>query len=261
MVGDKLDVLGTRVDLIDNNAVLQFISSTISTPQFKTRFIIYTGFHGLHVAYKDQSFRKICNSSDLLCPDGIAPVLIARALGKKAERAPGPDLLRAFLVSGHHAGYSSYFLGDTEKTLNELRRRIEVRYPGHRIAGMYSPPFRSHSQAEVDCMISAINAAKPDVLWVGLGLPKQERWIFSNLEKLRVPVAIGIGAAFAMEAGIVSRAPKWVGRSGLEWLWRLGMEPRKLWRRALIEGPSFIFTILRHWQTIRASNVHKKLHS
>jgi N-acetylglucosaminyldiphosphoundecaprenol N-acetyl-beta-D-mannosaminyltransferase len=160
------------------------------------------------------------------------------------ERVPGPDILAAFLEHANRRGYRSFFYGDTEATLADLQRRVTERYPGHVVAGTLSPPFRPLTAEEDAQVIAMINDARPDVLWVGLGLPKQERWIAEHLDRLRVPVVVGVGAAFGFLSGRVSRAPAWVGRIGCEWLWRLAAEPRKLWRRDLIDGPRFLAHVL-----------------
>jgi len=140
--------------------------------------------------------------------------------------------------------YSSFFYGDTPQTLDALRSSLEREYPCHRIAGTYSPPFRPLTAEEDADVVKMINDARPDVLWVGLGLPKQETWIAEHIDRLNVPVAMGVGAAFGFLSGRVSRAPQWVGRCGFEWLWRLMCEPRKVWRRDLLGGPSFVGHVL-----------------
>jgi N-acetylglucosaminyldiphosphoundecaprenol N-acetyl-beta-D-mannosaminyltransferase len=118
---------------------------------------------------------------------------------------------------------------------------VARKYPGHKIAGSYSPPFRPLTPAEETAILDRINAAQPDILWVALGMPKQDLWIHERLAKLNVPVAIGVGAAFAFVAGTVQRCPEWMGRAGFEWVYRFWKEPGKLWRRDLLDGPRFIF--------------------
>jgi N-acetylglucosaminyldiphosphoundecaprenol N-acetyl-beta-D-mannosaminyltransferase len=209
--------------------------------QTHCRFVVATGFHGIWEAHRNVAFRKVLNSADLFCPDGIAPVWLSRlARDSLPERVPGPDLLTEFLSRADRAGYRSFFLGDTDQTLLCLRERLENRYPGHKIAGLFSPPFKPIEFQEDRDLVAMINDAKPDVLWVGLGLPKQEWWIHRHRDKLLVPVAVAVGAAFGFASGRIRRAPAWIGRLGFEWMWRLAMEPKKLWRRDLIEGPRFL---------------------
>jgi N-acetylglucosaminyldiphosphoundecaprenol N-acetyl-beta-D-mannosaminyltransferase len=157
-----------------------------------------------------------------------------------AVRTPGADVMRAFFELADRANLSSFFLGDTEETLAALKERLERSYPGHRVAGTCSPPFRALTADEDGEIVATINEARPDVLWVGLGTPKQDRWIHERKDRLRVPVAAGVGAAFGFLSGRVSRAPGWVGRCGMEWAWRVAHEPRKLWRRVLLDGPRFV---------------------
>jgi len=149
----------------------------------------------------------------------------------------------AFFERANSKGYSSFFYGDTDETLAALRERLEREYSNHKVAGTFSPPFGAVSPEEDEAHVRMINDARPDVLWVGLGTPKQDRWIFEHQERLRVPVAVGVGAAFGFLSGRVKRAPAWIGRCGFEWLWRLAREPKKLWRRDLLDGPRFLFHV------------------
>jgi N-acetylglucosaminyldiphosphoundecaprenol N-acetyl-beta-D-mannosaminyltransferase len=136
-------------------------------------------------------------------------------------------------------------LGDTPETLSALASRITDRYPGHRIAGALSPPFRALTKADNEVILETIHHAKPDVLWVAFGLPKQELWIFQHLKELKIPVAVAVGAAFGFMSGKVKRAPRWMERAGFEWLWRLAHEPRKLWHRDFVEGSRFLAHAIR----------------
>jgi len=204
--------------------------------------VIATGFHGLLEGYKDPKLLAILNEAELWAPDGIAPIWVAKLRGlHNVQRAPGPEIMMEYFRRANEKGYSSYFYGDTEATLNAMRQRLGRDFPGHRIAGMFSPPFRNISSEEDDEIIGRINDAKPDVLFVALGAPKQDVWIYERLPKLNVPVAIGVGAAFAFVAGTVPRCPAWIGSMGFEWAYRLMKEPKKLWRRDLIDGPQFLF--------------------
>ena len=237
----RVEILGCRVSKVTLSVALGLIEGWIQRPAQKPRYVVATGFHGLWEAQKDPEFRKVLNSADLFCPDGIAPVWLSRLNGEALpERVPGPDLLTAFLARADKAQYSSFFFGDTDETLVALQEQVRQTYPGHRIAGALAPPFRAMTSGEDSATIEKINKATPDVLWVGLGMPKQDWWIYNHLERLRVPIVIGIGAAFRFLSGGVKRAPAWVGDNGFEWLWRLVSEPRKLWRRDLIDGPRFL---------------------
>ncbi len=218
----------------------------------RCRFVVATGFHGIWEAHRNPRLRDVLNSADLFCPDGIAPIWISRLRGLPLPgRVPGPDLLARFAARANRTGYRSFFYGDTEETLAALKQRFERGHSGHRVVGTLSPPFCKLELEEERAMVKQINEARPDVLWVGLGLPKQEWWIHRNLNALRVPVVVGVGAAFRLVSGGVKRAPAWVGDAGLEWLWRLAMEPGKLWRRDLVDGPRFLYRALAETLQIR----------
>ena len=239
---DAVNVLGSRVHLISVDQTVDQIERWIEDRNGLCHRVIVTGFHGLWEGHKDPSYRAILNSAELWVPDGIAPVWVAWIRGRhNVKRTPGTDIMKEFFRRASRRGYSSYFFGDTETTLAKLRDKVSNSWPGHRIAGTFSPPFRPLTLQEDQEAIDRINDAHPDVLWVGLGAPRQDRWIYERLPRVRVPVAIGVGAAFAFIAGTVQRCPEWVGSMGLEWAHRLAKEPTKLWRRDLIDGPRFLF--------------------
>jgi N-acetylglucosaminyldiphosphoundecaprenol N-acetyl-beta-D-mannosaminyltransferase len=148
--------------------------------------------------------------------------------------------MESFFEQANEKGYSSFFYGDTDDTLISLRENVQRRYPGHMVTGTFSPPFRPITREEDETYVEMINDSSPDVLWVGLGLPKQEKWIFQHKDRLNVPIAIGVGAAFKFISGKVKRAPEWIARNGFEWVWRLIKEPRKLWRRNMLDVPRFV---------------------
>jgi N-acetylglucosaminyldiphosphoundecaprenol N-acetyl-beta-D-mannosaminyltransferase len=199
----NVEILGCRVSKVTLFAALGLIESWIQRPAERPRYVVATGFHGLWEARKNLEFQTVLNSADLFCPDGIAPVWLSR-LGREAlpERVPGPDLLTAFLARANKAGYSSFFFGDTDETLAALQGNVRKTYPGHRIAGALSPPFRAMTVEEDAAIVEKINDAKPDILWVALGMPKQDWWIYQHLNTLRVPVVAGIGAAFRFLAAM-----------------------------------------------------------
>ena len=244
-------ILGCRVHLVSLSQVADRIGQWVEGKDGLCHQVIVTGFHGLWEAKKNREFRAMLNSADLWVPDGIAPVWIARFHGLRAQRTPGADIMRAFFERANEKGYKSFFYGDTDDTIVKLRAALEEKYPGHRVVGAYSPPFRPLTPEEDEAIVKTINEAAPDVLWVGLGMPKQDRWIYERLGRLKVPVAIGVGAAFQFLAGKVKRSPDWVGSAGLEWLWRLALEPRKLWRRDLLDGPRFIACVLMELAGLR----------
>lgn len=247
-------ILGSRVHMIGMRELTNVMERWVveHDRQRACRRIVVTGFHGIWEAHQHSDFKAILNSADLWIPDGIAPVWVARRKGfRDAQRTPGADVMQAFFDLANERGYSSYFYGDTDETLADLKEKLEARYAGHRVVGTYSPPFRALTTEEDEADIARINDARPDVLWVGLGLPKQDRWIFEHRDRLKVPLVIGVGAAFGFLSGKVKRVPAWIGRHGLEWAWRLVQEPKKLWRRDLLDGPRFMAHVALEWTGLR----------
>ena len=237
----SVPILGSRVHLVSVSRTVDHIEHWIGERDGRCKRVVVTGFHGLWEAHKKPLLQSILNSAELWVPDGIAPVWVARLRGhRNVERAPGAEIMREFFGRAHKKRYRSYFYGDTEATLSALQTSIKNDYPEHEVAGVFSPPFRPLTPEEDEAAIDRINAAKPDVLWVGLGMPKQDIWIYERLHRLKVPVAIGVGAAFSFVAGTVPRCPEWIGRSGFEWVYRFMKEPRKLWHRDLLDGPQFL---------------------
>jgi len=253
-----IEIMGCNISSVTVFEALATIETWIEQQSQRCRFVVATGFHGVWEAQKSTEFRDVLNSADLFCADGIAPVWLSRIMGEPLNgRVPGPDLLAAFVSIANIKGYSSFFLGDTPETLEALTNKIRTRYPGHQIAGTLSPPFRPLTAADNEAILETIHRAKPDILWVAFGLPKQELWISEHLKRLDIPVAVAVGAAFSFFSGKVKRAPLWLGRSGLEWLWRLAHEPRKLWRRDLIEGPRFLAHAIRVCARSHVERAHR----
>ena len=248
----RVSILGSTVSIIQMAGIVAIMDRWIAARPDRCRRIVVTGFHGLWEAHKDPEFKAILNSADLWVPDGIAPVWVARRRGfPDAQRTPGAEVMTAFFDLADRKGYSSFFYGDTEETLQRLRSNLQSRYPGHRIAGTFSPPFRPLTREEDEAVVEMINDSRPDVLWVGLGLPRQDRWIYEHRDRLKIPVAAGVGAAFKFLSGAVKRVPACIGNHGLEWLWRFVQEPKKLWRRDLLDAPQFVGHMLLEMTGLR----------
>ena len=252
----SVKILGARVHGPTLGEAVQIIESWIAEPSGTCRMTVTTGFHGLWVGHQEPAFRDILNAADLFCPDGIAPVWLSRLHGRPLPaRVCGSDLMEALLLRSQQTGYRSFLYGDTEETLSALKARLKSRFPGISV-GSLSPPFRPLDEAEEAAHIEIINASGADLLWVGLGCPKQEKFLARNRSRLTIPVAIGVGAAFRFHAGLVSRAPEWVGNAGLEWAWRLAAEPGKMWRRDMTDGPRFIVAALADAARMRWRSLH-----
>jgi N-acetylglucosaminyldiphosphoundecaprenol N-acetyl-beta-D-mannosaminyltransferase len=240
-----VEIFGVKVHGPTLDQAAAIIESWIERPDGRCRQAIVTGFHGLWIAHEDPEFHRLVGQADLFCPDGIAPVWLSRLRGRPLpQRTPGRELMVEFFRRAQAKGYSSYFYGDKVATLDALRARLANEFPGARVAGAFSPPFRTPSDDEESAHVAAINASGADVLWVGLGLPKQDQWIARNRPRLKIKAAIGVGAAFAFVADTVPHAPKWLGDAGFEWVWRLAAEPKKMWRRDLTDGPRFVVAAL-----------------
>jgi N-acetylglucosaminyldiphosphoundecaprenol N-acetyl-beta-D-mannosaminyltransferase len=191
---------------------------------------------------RDAELRAIHNAAGMVTPDGMPLVWISRATGfHHVERVYGPDLMLACCEVSQTAGYRHYFYGGAPGVPERLAERLQSRFAGLKVVGSYSPPFRALTPVEDASVVDQINRAGPDIVWVGLSTPKQERWMSEHRGRLHAPVLIGVGAAFDFHAGLKQQAPGWMQRSGLEWLYRLCQEPRRLWRRYLRNNPLFVW--------------------
>lgn len=235
-----LRILSTRVNPVQMLDALALMEQWIQE-RSQCRFIVASGMHAVMEARRNLVFKAAVESADLFVPDGISLVWAARIRGFPIKkRVCGLDLMWEFFKIAEQRGYSNFFYGDTEDTLHELEAHLKLSFPNLKIAGMHSPPFRFLTPEEDEAEINLINQSGADVVWVGLGLPKQETWIFDHRSNLNSPVAVGVGAAFKFLGGTVKRAPTSVGDYGLEWLWRFFQEPRRVWRRVFIDGPRFV---------------------
>ena len=244
----KMDFNGNKIDLLKISDVIGKIKYWVKNEPQKNHWIVATGMHGAVEAYKHKDFKFILSHADLWVPDGISLVWLAKLKGFDiSRRIPGPDLMYEVLKTslGDHGRFEckNYFYGDTEETLQELNKKLLTDFPNLKIVGHFSPPFRQLNAEEDEKIIEKINQANPDILWVGLGLPKQEKWIYQHRGKLKVPVIIGVGAAFKFLSGKVERGPRWIGNLGFEWLWRLVHEPKKMWKRVFVDIPIFFWMV------------------
>ena len=200
-------------------------------------------------AREDPEARVAVLGATLAVPDGQPLVWALRALGHgTATRVYGPDLMAAFCARAARKGTPMYLYGGrSPEALSLLEQRLRERFAGLRIAGGYSPPFRALSAPEEDLLIAEINASGAQVVWVGTGQPKQEKWMHRVRPRLSAPLLVGVGAAFDFHAGLVPQAPHWLQRAGLEWAYRLAHEPRRLWRRYSRQNPRFIAGFARQY--------------
>ena len=238
-----LRILGVPVHMVSMQEVLGRMENWIRERR-GSHFIAVTSMHGIMESRKHPGFRQILESADLSIPDGRPLVWTAHRRGyPDQELLPGMNLMWAFGELAAQRGYSHFFYGDTEGVLRQLIERMSERLPGFRVAGAYSPPFRPLTPEEDAEIVGMINQARPDVLWVGLGLPKQERWIFEHRDKLEAPVMVAVGAAFKFVSGAMKRAPLGMQERGLEFIWRFWHEPRRTWHRFFVYGPLFLWRL------------------
>jgi N-acetylglucosaminyldiphosphoundecaprenol N-acetyl-beta-D-mannosaminyltransferase len=211
----------------------------------ESHYVCVTGVHGVMESQRDDSLRQIHNSAGLVTPDGMPLVWLLRLQGfRHIERVYGPDLMLALCESSVARGYRHFLYGGADGIPERLAVTLQRRYPGLQILGTYSPPFRPLTAEEDENVVRMINQTNPDIVWVGLSTPKQERWMADHVGRLTAPALIGVGAAFDFHAGLKRQAPRWMQRSGLEWLFRLLTEPRRLWRRYLVNNTMFVILVL-----------------
>jgi N-acetylglucosaminyldiphosphoundecaprenol N-acetyl-beta-D-mannosaminyltransferase len=234
-------VLGVRVDAVQIPDVCSILEQWIQQ-RHPCRYVAVTGMHGMMEARLDPSFRTILNSADLVVPDGMPLVWLGRLRGwDLPRRVYGPELMLSVCQQATSKGWRHFLMGGAPGVPDRLAAALQNKVPGLEIAGTCSPPFRPLTPSEDEQLIASINRAAPDVVWVGLSTPQQERWMYQHRDHLNAAVLLGVGAAFDIHSGTKRQAPGWMRERGLEWLFRLCQEPGRLWRRYLVYGPRFIF--------------------
>jgi N-acetylglucosaminyldiphosphoundecaprenol N-acetyl-beta-D-mannosaminyltransferase len=236
-------VLGVRVDAVQIPEVIGQMRAWIAR-RGACRYIAVTGMHGIMEARHHADFKRALRDADLVVPDGMPLVCIGRLRGHfLRRRVYGPELMLSFCRATAPVGCRHFLYGGEAGVPEQLAEFLKKSCTGICIAGAYSPPFRPATPDEDAAITETINRAAPDVLWIGLGTPKQEKWMHQHRELLRVPVVVGVGAAFDFLSARKKQAPIWMREHGLEWLFRLLQEPRRLWKRYLVDGSQFIFLV------------------
>ncbi len=244
VLAPKTDIAGVGISNVSFNGAVQILNEVIDKGQ-KVRACV-TPVNCLVWAQNDLALKDLYNSADLTFCDGVPLLWMAKFLGTPIkERITGLDLLPEYAKECAAKGYTMFLLGAKEGVGEKLKQKFEEDYPGIKVVGVYSPPFAERFSDEENLkMINLVNAAKPNVLWVSLTAPKQDFWIYEHFDKLDVNIAMGVGGAFEVSAGLIKRAPSWVQKWGLEWLFRFLNEPKRLFRRYFIEAPSIFPHIL-----------------
>lgn len=231
-------ILGVNIAVTNMNQVVNYIISNIE--KLSGKYICVSNVHTTVMSYDDEKYKKIQNSAVLRLPDGGPLSSVQRKRGhREAERVTGPDLMGRLFEKSASNNLKHFFYGSTIETLELLKSKLKEEYPDIKIVGSYSPPFRILTDEENKNIIKMINDSGADIIWVGLGAPKQEVWMFEHLNLVK-GLMIGVGAGFDYYAGNIKRAPKWMQRSNLEWLYRLLQDPKRLFKRYLNTNLRFI---------------------
>jgi N-acetylglucosaminyldiphosphoundecaprenol N-acetyl-beta-D-mannosaminyltransferase len=240
---DGLNLLGLRISAVNLPAAVARIEQAIARKQ--KGYICVRDVHGVIRCQKDAELRKLHNRAFLVTPDGMPLVWALWLSGRReADRVYGPDLMFELLSHGREVGLKHFLYGTTPEVLEKLQGNLARKLPGVEFVGTYSPPFRELAPAEEDQIAELLNRSGADVVWVGLSTPKQELWMGRMRDRLTSPMLIGVGAAFDFHAGVKRQAPRFVQRSGFEWLYRLACEPRRLGMRYAVAIPSFLWLAL-----------------
>lgn len=237
---ERTDILGVGVSSINLDDAVACMERWID--EGGRNYVCVTGVHGVMESRRDERLRTIHNAAGMVTPDGMPLVWLSRLFGKRrTERVYGPDLMRQMTAVSARRGYRQFYYGGADGVADKLKQVLIAAYPGLNVVGTLTPPFRELTQEEDQAVVDSINAARPDIVWVGLSTPKQEFWMASHRRSIAAPVMVGVGAAFDFLAGTKRQAPRWMQRMGLEWLFRLWSEPKRLWRRYAYIVPGFAF--------------------
>jgi N-acetylglucosaminyldiphosphoundecaprenol N-acetyl-beta-D-mannosaminyltransferase len=242
---DRVDVLGIHVSVTNLDDTIATFGRWIDTDD--RQLVCVSDMNALLHARADERLTEVYNTSGLTVPDGMPLVWAGQKAGfERMDRVAGPDLLERVMAVAAERGWTQYFYGGAEGVAEELQAVFQQRHPALKVVGAECPPYRPLTDAEDAETVARMNEARPDIIWVGLGAPKQERWMADHRDRLNATILVGVGAAFDFHTGRLDRAPLWMQRSGLEWSYRLYKEPKRLWRRYLIGIPRFGLGILRH---------------
>lgn len=263
MMGEKMNreklqyctILKTNINVTDMDKTISYITHNLE--ELKGNYICVSNVHTTVMAFRDKEYRKVQNSAAMALPDGQPLSIVSRLRGyAQAQRVPGPDLMPEILRLSQKRGYTHFFYGSTDHTLERLKKALLEKYPELRIAGMYAPPFRELSREEDEEVIRKINDSGADFVWIALGAPKQEKWMYAHKNKVK-GLMIGVGAAFDFIAGTTKRAPMWMQRFCMEWIFRIMQEPGRMLPRYLNTNFAFVYHVCKESIEMRGRKAHR----
>lgn len=254
------DVLGVEVSAINLQWAVEMANQWIAKKNHG--YICVTGVHGVMEAQSDPAFRRILNHAFLNTPDGMPLTWIGHFQGfQEMNRVYGPDFMTAMCRLSVERGYRNFLYGGKPGAAKLLGETLQKKFPGLQIVGTYTPPFRDLTPEEEQQFLVQVHKSKPDILWVGLSTPKQERFMAQYLDRLQVPLLVGVGAAFDYLTGRIRDCPEWMKRAGMQWLHRLMQDPRRLWKRYLRNNPAFLWHIAWQMSGLREYPLRQKTHA
>jgi N-acetylglucosaminyldiphosphoundecaprenol N-acetyl-beta-D-mannosaminyltransferase len=241
----RFDVLGVGINVINLENTIRIMEEWIKNNE--QHYVCPTTVCVVMEAQKDATLKKILNSSGLTTSDGMPLVWVGKFSGHSTiGRVYGPDIMLRFSALAVQKGYTNFYYGGASGVPEKLSEKLTENFPGLKVVGAYSPPFRPLTPEEDWEIVDMINRANPDVLWVGLGSPKQDRWMAEHMGRVKAAVMVGVGAAFDFLSGRKKQAPVWIQKSGFEWLFRLLNEPKRLLPRSLY-NPQFVLKMMLHY--------------
>jgi N-acetylglucosaminyldiphosphoundecaprenol N-acetyl-beta-D-mannosaminyltransferase len=238
----RCNVLGVGIHAVDMDSAVRHIEGAVDRGE--KGYVCVTGVHGVMEAQDDPGLRTTLNHSFLTVPDGMPMVWVGRLRRHRGmRRVYGPDLMLELCSSSVARGTTHFFFGGKPGTAKALQHNLETRFPGLQVVGTYTPPFRPMKEDEERQLADLVTRTRPDYFWVGLSTPKQECFMAAHLPRLDTTIMLGVGAAFDVHTGGIKDAPNWVKHAGLQWFHRLCQEPRRLWKRYLVNNPRFLARI------------------
>jgi N-acetylglucosaminyldiphosphoundecaprenol N-acetyl-beta-D-mannosaminyltransferase len=251
----RVNILGVGVSAINLFQATALILQAVR--ENRKGYVAVTGVHGVSEAQSDPEFRQILNAAFLNTPDGMPMSWVGRLQGfQDMDRVYGPDLLLSICAATQDGCVRHFFYGGAPGVADALRSALTARFPGLCVCGTFSPPYRRLNVEEGAELVLHLQQAQPHICWIGLSTPKQERFMAEYLDKLPTTLMIGVGAAFDMHSGRIRQAPRWMQRNGLEWLFRLAQEPKRLWRRYLVNNPLFVVRILAQFSGLKQYSIN-----